>query len=84
MSNYYREIWPLAFVLAMASGSSSQGDTPIDTDPSVFFRAGSLADTFRNTLNAGEGSADRSGIRPIQLSQWFNFANCFSGVWRRC
>ena len=43
MSNY-REIWPLAFVLAMASGSSQAG-APTDTDPAAFFRAGSLADT---------------------------------------
>lgn len=82
MSNY-REIWPLAFVLAMASGSSQAG-APTDTDPAAFFRAGSLADTLRNTSNASEASKDRSGIGPAQLSQWFNFSNCFSGVWRRC
>ena len=82
MSNY-REIWPLAFALAMASGSS-EANAPIDTNPAAFFRAGSLADTFRNTSNASEGRKDQSGIGPAQLSQWFNFSNCFSGVWRRC
>jgi hypothetical protein len=78
----HREIWPLAFALAMASGSS-HADAPVDTNPAVFFQAGSLADTLRNTSNA-KGADGRSGINPIQLSQWFNFSNCFSGVWRRC
>lgn len=82
MSNF-KEMWPLAFVLAMASGAS-QADTPIDTNPAAFFRAGSLADALRNTSNVDEGSETRSAIGPIRLAQWFNFFNCFSGVWRRC
>ena len=82
MANY-REIWPLAFALAMASGSA-QADAPVDTNPATFFQAGSLADTLRNAPNANGANNGRSGINPVQLSQWFNFANCFSGVWRRC
>lgn len=78
----YKEIWPLAFVLAMASGSS-QADAPIDTNPAAFFRAGSLSDTLRSA-NANERPEDGSAAGRIQLSQWFNFFNCFSGVWRRC
>lgn len=78
----YKEIWPLAFVLAMASGSS-QADAPIDTNPAAFFRAGSLSDTLRSA-NASERPEDESAPSRIQLSQWFNFFNCFSGVWRRC
>jgi len=77
---HYREIWPLAFVLAMAAGSA-HADAPVDTNPETFFQAGSLADTLRNASNADGG---RSGIRPVQLSQWFNFFNCFNGVWRKC
>lgn len=82
MANY-REIWPLAFALAMASGSSQAG-VPVDTNPSAFFQAGSLADTLRNAPNANRANDGRSEMNSIQLSQWFNFANCFSGVWRRC
>jgi hypothetical protein len=78
----FKEAWPLAFALAMASGSS-QADVPVDTNPSAFFQAGSLADALRKT-NANQATDGRSGMYPIQLSQWFNFANCFSGVWRRC
>jgi hypothetical protein len=80
---HFNEIWPLAFVLAMASGSAN-GDAPVDTNPATFFQAGSLADTLRNAPNAKEGNESRSGANAIQLSQWFNFFNCFSGVWRRC
>jgi hypothetical protein len=82
MANY-REVWPLALALAMASGSS-QADTPVDTNPSAFFQAGSLADTLRNASNARQAGDGRSGMNLIQLSQWFNFGNCFNGVWRRC
>ncbi len=78
-----REVWPLAFALAMAS-SSSQADVPVDTNPAMFFQAGSLVDTLRNPSNANGANDGRSGMNPVQLSQWFNFANCFSGVWRRC
>ncbi len=78
-----KEIWPLAFVLAMASGSSN-ADAPVDTNPATFFQAGSLADILRNSPNANERNEGSSGVKPIQLSQWFNFFNCFSGVWRRC
>lgn len=81
--NTYRDIWPLAFILATASGSS-QADTPIDTNPAAFFRAGSLTDALRETSNVNEEGQNRSGISRVQLSQWFNFLNCFSGVWRRC
>lgn len=79
----YREIWPLAFILAMTSGSSRAG-APIDTNPATFFQAGSLADTLRNASTADESSESGSGMKPIQLSQWFNFFNCFNGVWRKC
>jgi hypothetical protein len=79
----YKEIWPLAFVLAAASGSA-QADAPVDTDPAAFFRAGSLSDTLRDVASRGEGSEDKVGSNRIQLSQWFNFFNCFSGVWRKC
>jgi hypothetical protein len=82
MSNF-KEMWPLAFVLAMASGAS-RADAPIDTNPAAFFRAGSLADALRNSSDVGEGSERRSGIGPTRLAQWFNFFNCFSGVWRKC
>ncbi len=78
-----KEIWPLALILAMAS-AASQADTPIDTNPAAFFRAGSLSDVLRNPAHAGERTEDQSGLSRIQLSQWFNFFNCFSGVWRRC
>jgi hypothetical protein len=81
--SHYREIWPLAFILAMASGSS-HADAPVDTNPATFFQAGSLADTLRNTSNANGGNESSSGVNSIQLSQWFNFFNCFNGVWRRC
>ena len=32
----------------------------------------------------GESGDGRSAIDPVRVAQWFNFANCFSGVWRRC
>jgi len=80
MSNF-KEAWPLAFVLAVAAGSS-QCHEAVDTQPTVFFQAGSLAAAL-NSIDSGK-SEGRSGVAPIQLSQWFNFANCFSGVWRRC
>jgi hypothetical protein len=82
MANH-REIWPLAFALAMASGAAQAG-VPVDTNSSAFFQAGSLADTLRNTPNENRATDGRSETNSIQLSQWFNFANCFSGVWRRC
>jgi hypothetical protein len=74
-----KEIWPLAFVLATAS-SSVHADAPVETNPIAFFRSGSLADTLRSNPEAS-GGAESSRI---QLSQWANFFNCFSGVWRRC
>jgi hypothetical protein len=81
MSNF-KGIWPLAFSLAMASGSS-QADAPINTDPVTFFKAGSLADTLINAP-ASNGENKSRSVDEIQLSQWFNFFNCFNGVWRRC
>jgi hypothetical protein len=82
MSNY-KEIWPLALVLAMASGSS-HADAPVDTQTSAFFQAGSLSETLRSASEATGAKDGRSGVNSIQLSQWFNFFNCFNGVWRRC
>lgn len=82
MANY-REVWPLAFALALASGTS-QADAPVDTNPAAFFQAGSLADTLRDHSNSDGARDGRSAIDPVRVAQWFNFANCFSGVWRRC
>jgi hypothetical protein len=81
--SHCREIWPLAFILAMASGSSN-ADAPVDTNPATFFQAGSLADTLQAASHAREGNQNGAGTSPIQLSQWFNFFNCFNGVWRKC
>jgi hypothetical protein len=78
-----KEVWPLAFVLATAS-SSVHADAPIDTNPAAFFRSGSLADALRSNPDASGGAESSAEPRRIQLSQWANFFNCFSGVWRRC
>ncbi|MEH2535747.1 hypothetical protein V1277_004955 [Bradyrhizobium sp. AZCC 1588] len=78
-----KEVWPLAFVLATAS-SSVHADAPIDTNPAEFFRSGSLADTLRSYPDASGGTESSAEPSRIQLSQWANFFNCFSGVWRRC
>lgn len=80
---HFREIWPLAFVLA-ATANPVNADAPIDTNPAAFFRSGSLADTLRDSPATNEPDASGPGLSRIQLSQWFNFFNCFSGVWRRC
>ena len=82
MSNL-KEVWPLAFILATAS-SSGHADTPIDTNPAAFFRSGSLEDALRNNPDASGGPEGGTGPSRIRLSQWANFFNCFSGVWRRC
>ena len=82
MSNF-KEIWPLALILAMASGSS-HADAPVDTQTSAFFQAGSLTETLRSASEANAEKDGGSGLNSIRLSQWFNFFNCFSGVWRRC
>ena len=78
-----KEVWPLAFILATASGSV-HADAPFDANPAAFFRSGSLADALRGHPDASGGA--ESGAEPsrIQLSQWFNFSNCFTGVWRKC
>jgi hypothetical protein len=78
-----KEIWPLAFMLAIGA-VPSQADTPIDTNPASFFRAGSLAETLRHRAASETSDEKRSGISPAQLAQWFNFFNCFNGAWRRC
>lgn len=83
---YFKDAWPLAFVLAAANPTNAA--TPIDTDPAAFFQSGSLADALE-TASADvkqdeSGAGAGAGPRRIRLSQWFNFANCFSGVWRRC
>lgn len=80
---HYKEVWPLALILAMASGSSG-AVAPVDTQTPAFFQAGSLSETLRSASDAIGEKDDRSGMNSIQLSQWFNFGNCFSGVWRRC
>ena len=83
----YKEIWPLALLLATASGTSQAG-APVDTSPATFFRAGSLSDALQNAAKASEEANEEAGgpAGPdrIQLAQWFNFFNCFSGVWRKC
>ena len=78
-----KQVWPLAFVLATAS-SPGHVDAPIDTNPEEFFRSGSLADALRDNPDAAGGVESRTEPNRIQLSQWSNFFNCFSGVWRRC
>ena len=86
MSNF-KEMWPLAFVLAMASGAS-QADAPIDTSPAAFFRAGSLADALRNTSTVDEGERAAIGNWPdpagamVQLLQLLQrgLAEVLSGV----
>lgn len=83
---HFKDVWPLAFVLVAANPTNSA--TPIDSDPTAFFQSGSLAGALEAATTVAKdeegGSAPHSGPRRIQLSQWFNFANCFSGVWRRC
>ena len=78
-----KEVWPLAFVLATASSSVHAG-TPVDTSPAEFFRPGSLADALRSNTDASGGAESNADPSRIQLSQWANFFNCFSGVWRKC
>jgi hypothetical protein len=80
---HFKDAWPLAFVLVAANPTNAA--TPIDSDPAAFFQSGSLTGALEaasmDTKQVEGGSSPR---RMIQLSQWFNFANCFSGVWRRC
>ncbi|MFB9265851.1 hypothetical protein ACFFWD_22295 [Bradyrhizobium erythrophlei] len=73
----------MAFVLA-ATTNPVNADAPIDTNPAGFFRSGSLADTLRDASATSGRDEGGAGVSRIQLSQWFNFFNCFSGVWRRC
>ncbi|UQR60708.1 MULTISPECIES: hypothetical protein [Bradyrhizobium] len=79
---YFRDAWPLAFVLVAANPTNAA--TPIDSDPAAFFQSGSLAGALEAASADVKQDEGGSGPRRIQLSQWFNFANCFSGVWRRC
>jgi hypothetical protein len=79
---HFKDAWPLAFVLVAANPTNAA--TPIDSDPTAFFQSGSLAGALEAASTDAKQDARISGPRRIQLSQWFNFANCFSGVWRRC
>jgi hypothetical protein len=76
---------PLAFVLALAATKAAT-TVPVvgDQEP---LAAGHLQSLLSSERSISDSELSDVGVPVTQagkLAQWFNWFNCFNGVWRRC
>jgi hypothetical protein len=76
---------PLVFLLAMAADVSAGGTMTVPEERELW-HVGSLSrllDDFEAN-HAADPAVGRPTSDRLQLTQWSNFRNCFSGNWRNC
>ena len=75
---------PLAFALAISLSASST-ETLNDINTARFFQPGWLRDGLDLVPDASNArSESQRTTSTSRVTQWLNWFNCFSGMWRRC
>ncbi len=83
MSDYNAHL-PAAFALALTLANAS-GNAGAVTQSDHFFQPSRVAPHLGAASPAPPGTADaQTAPQPMRLAQWFNWFNCFAGMWRRC